>query len=178
MATLCGGAAHHDPEIRVNPSRQFFYVAWVLFNFQKFISTIPVEHLSDLCPYKHPRVHGTSICHRLYTFHVSVLRILVTVAGGEFANIAMIAGGVQFLQWFYFCKKETPYAENIVCYSCTASGVTFDSARLKPILQRSLTLSKTSSMHATNFFTTCNIFPQPIFSTISNFFKNVLQLFH
>ena len=27
------------------------------------------------------------------------LRILVTGAGGELANITMIAGGVQFLQW-------------------------------------------------------------------------------
>ena len=114
--------------------REIFDVARVTLNFEKNISELQVEHLSDVCSYEHPRVHGTSFCHRLCTFHVSVPRILVTVSRGELANIAMIAGGVHFLQLFYFWKKETPHSENTVCSCCASSGIVFDSARLKPVL--------------------------------------------
>ena len=115
-------------------SRRFFYVARVLLYFVKNRSKLTVEHWSDLRSYEHPRVHGTLICHRLSTFQVSVPRVPVTLQRGELAIIAMTIGGVHFLRWFYFCKKETPHSENIVCYSSVPSGLAFDSARLKPAL--------------------------------------------
>ena len=86
-------------------SREIFDVARVTLNFEKNISALKVEHLSDVCSYEHRACTAPQICHRLCTFHVSVPRILVTVSGGELANIAMIAGGVHFLQLFYYWKK-------------------------------------------------------------------------